>query len=93
MDAAQDAAASAPIIFRGLPAQMSGGNKTTIILEKKDGQVFVDGVKVIGMTCNGTQLTLSMKDKECYIYNETTPFRMTVDRIYKLLQNEKHGQP
>jgi hypothetical protein len=92
--AAQGEAESAPVIFRGLPVQISGGNRTTVTLEKRGGQVFIDDAKVTGMVCNGTQLTLSTAGREYYVYNETTPFNMTVDRIYKLLkQEEKSGQP
>ena len=92
MEITPAASESAPVILNGLPAQTSGGNRTTINVERKDGQVFVDKAKVISMRCDGSQLTLTTGEGEYYVYNGHTVFGMTVDMIHAYLKG-KPDQP
>jgi len=92
MDIAPAASESSPVILNGLHAQTSGGNIATINVERKDGEVFVDKVKVVKMACDGTQLTLTTGEEEYYIYNGHTIFGMTVNMIHAYLKG-KSDQP
>jgi len=91
MDNVPAASESAPVILHGLPAQTCSG-RTIINVERKDGQVFVDGVKVVRMACDGTQLTLTTDKEEYYVHNGHTVFAMTVDMIHRYLKG-KSDQP